>query len=299
MKATLHKAIQLTHNVAPFALRALRLAKPPESLWRHLYFKGVISVNVSKDARFQIHHFGYQIENDLYWKGFGNGWEATSLRLWCKLAKNSKSIFDIGANTGVYALSAKAVNPDARVYAIEPVARVHKLLEANIALNNWDIKAIQAGISETSGTATLYDVASEHQYSASLEKTMLAQRDDVVEYEVKTYGMSDFLNEQNEHHIDLIKIDTEKHELAVLSGFGDFIVAKKPTILIEILDRSLGKAVENFFPRDLFHFYLIKEGLGAERTDELGGSGERNYLICPHPVADHYGFHDQIPHEDL
>lgn len=293
-----HKGVQLTHDIAPFVLETLRRFGPPETLWRHLYFKGEITVNVSQNAHFRTHHYGYQIENDLYWKGFGNGWEATSLRLWCKLALNAKSIFDIGANTGIYALSAKAVNPTARVYAIEPVARVHTRLEANIALNNWDIMAIQAGISGTSGTATLYDTTGEHEYSASLEKNMLTGSEDVVEYKINTYSMSDFLKERNEDRIDLVKIDTEKHEQAVLRGFGDIITAKQPTVIIEILDRALGRAIESYFPADLFRFYAISEGTGAEKVDELGG-GERNYLICPHCIAELNGFGDQLLHNDL
>lgn len=298
LKTTFHNAVQLTHNVAPFVLKALQRANLPDYIWHHLYFKGVISVDVF-GSQFQMNHLGYQIENSLYWKGFGNGWEATSLRLWQKLAMNAETVIDIGANTGVYALSAKAVNPNARVYAIEPVARVHKRLEANIALNGWDISLIQAGISEVSGTATLYDVASEHEYSASLEKSMLAQRNDVVEYEVQTYSMVDFLNRHDESHISLIKIDVEKHEAAVLRGFGNLITEKLPTILIEILDRGVGEIIESLFPPNLFHFYEIIEGFGIKKVSELGGSGERNYLICPHSVAGANGFHDLVPHEKL
>ena len=36
-------------------------------------------------ASFKINHFGYQVENELFWIKFREGWEEQSLRIWCAL----------------------------------------------------------------------------------------------------------------------------------------------------------------------------------------------------------------------
>ena len=47
----------------------------------------------------------------------------------------SDVIFDIGANTGIFALVSGAANPKARIFAFEPVSRVFEKLKGNVALN--------------------------------------------------------------------------------------------------------------------------------------------------------------------
>jgi tRNA1(Val) A37 N6-methylase TrmN6 len=42
------------------------------------------------------------------------------LALWIKLCRQSETILDVGANTGVYALVAGAVNKKAKIFAFEP-----------------------------------------------------------------------------------------------------------------------------------------------------------------------------------
>ena len=46
--------------------------------------------------------------------------ERQSLRLWLQAAKHARTIFDVGANSGVYAL-AGAVNKNASIDAFEPI----------------------------------------------------------------------------------------------------------------------------------------------------------------------------------
>ena len=43
---------------------------------------GIITVAVDDSHSFLLESRGSRIENDLYWRGYGQGWEAMSLRLW-------------------------------------------------------------------------------------------------------------------------------------------------------------------------------------------------------------------------
>ena len=98
---------------------------PSKEIYQHLWFKGVFNVQLDKDKDFKIVHYGDFLENQLFWDGI-YGFEHNSTRLWQELSKNSNTIFDIGANTGIYTLIAKTTNSNANIYAFEPVKRIYK-----------------------------------------------------------------------------------------------------------------------------------------------------------------------------
>ena len=85
---------------------------------------------------FNIIHFGTEIENDIFWKGLTGGWEKISMKLWMQLCRKAKVILDIGANTGIYALTAKAVKPESSVFAFEPLHRMCDKLKRNVRMIN-------------------------------------------------------------------------------------------------------------------------------------------------------------------
>ena len=68
------------------------------------------------------------------------GWEKESLKIWKELCQTSDVILDVGANTGVYSLVAKAANPESRVIAFEPVKRTFDRLEHNNNINGFDMR---------------------------------------------------------------------------------------------------------------------------------------------------------------
>lgn len=218
--ASLRIALRKAYAVLPFkqpvftALRAMY--SPPEWLYKHFHFQGSFTVPIGHDASFQVRHWGTMIENELFWRGI-KGWEAISMELWLRLARQSNLIFDIGANTGIYALADKAASPHATVVAVEPVARVHDRLQANISLNGWGIHAICAAASDHDGTAILYDlpgrenvlsVSLEADWNATAERTPVEVQSVTVETLARKYGSN--------RRVDLLKIDVETHEPAVL-----------------------------------------------------------------------------------
>ena len=296
-KPALRAIYAATPLKAPVFSVLRRHIKLSERSYRHLHFNGQITIEIDSKTAFYIHHYGYQVENDLFWAGFGNGWEGTSLRLWTKLAKLVGDILDIGANTGVFALSAKAVNSKACVVAFEPIERIYGRLVHNIDLNQYDVEAVAAGASNRSGEAKIYDTDNEHAYSASLDKEMLKGCSQLVERKIAIRRMDEFLAER-ELGTMLVKIDTEMHEYEVLDGFGHFIEDHRPCFLVEILDRETGLKIENRFNDLDYIYYEIREGQGIELTSEIG-SGDRNFLICPKEFADKAGLGKGLQHEEL
>jgi hypothetical protein len=154
--------------------QVLRILPVPHRIYQHLHFKGLIKVQVNKSSTFKIRHYGYEIENEIFWKGLHGAWEKVSMGLWIALAKRSEVILDIGANKGVYALAAQSLRLQAKVYAFEPVKRVYQKLQHNIQINNFPIKAYELAVSNQDGEAYIYDTDSEHILSVTVNKNLSA-----------------------------------------------------------------------------------------------------------------------------
>ncbi len=235
---------------------------PPESIFQHLHFEGAFTVEVAPGARFRLEAHGEQVENDLFWRGFGNGWEGKSLQLWRELVGSADFIADVGANTGVYALAAQALRPTAKVLAVEPSARVFDKLRRNIALNGFPIIALDCAVSDKSGQATFYDCAGPHQYSASLELGMGGN----VEVVVAVERLDDLLPKHGFERLDLMKLDVELHEPAALRGLRATLERCRPTMLVEIIRPEIEAELRSM---------LEPLGYRFERIDEM------NVLIDP------------------
>src|SRR4051812_5137735 len=76
---------------------------------------------------------------------YGRPWERTELAVFRLLAERARTVWDIGANIGVYALLAAKATPRAAVTAVEPHPFNFARLRANLELNpGAAVKAIEA-----------------------------------------------------------------------------------------------------------------------------------------------------------
>lgn len=267
-----------------FSLAKL-IYKPSEKIFRHLHFRGVYKVKVDERSSFRINHYGYQIENEIFWKGLGGGWEKISMKLWIELCRRAKTILDIGANTGIYALVAKSLQPAAKVYAFEPIKRVKEKLDANIRLNNYDIVAIEAALSNYDGEAIVFDKPGEHTLSVTVNKNMWSNTDGVSEVIVPTLTLSSLIQKNNISSIDVIKLDVETHEPEVLEGMGKYLALFRPTILIEILNDEIAGRIERVVQHLDYVYYNIDEKSTPRLVDNLQKSDCYNFLICSRGTA--------------
>jgi FkbM family methyltransferase len=266
----------------PAIFYGIRFLRPGPDVWRHLYFTGNIDVKVSENASFRIHHFGAHVENSLFWAGYGHGWEGFSLRIWRELCERAHFIADVGANTGVYALAAGAINTSARIVALEPVPAVYGKLALNISLNDFKIEPFKLAASDRDGNAVMFGTSGEFSYSSSLEA-----RHAISQIMVPTVRLDSFFDQIKFDRIDLVKIDVETHEPHVLTGMKGRLQRDRPTLLIEILDASVGAAVEKQLVGLDYNFFAIDELKGLMATTRLTGQGGgRNYLVCQKNVAE-------------
>lgn len=219
----MQKTIKSIYKKIPFKREFFSLCKkiwsPPESVYQHLYFNGIIKVKVNDVQSFKIMHYGYPIENDLFWKGLYGSWEKQSMKLWTDLSKNSNVIFDIGANTGVYSMVSKAVNSGAEVHAFEPFKAIYQKLDYNAELNNFKIHTNCKAISNYTGDGVIYTDGGDFAYSVTVNKNLWITDQEPIKMDIKTITLKEYIEQNRITNIDLMKIDVETHEPEVMEGF--------------------------------------------------------------------------------
>ena len=283
------KIIKVIYGIIPFKKWLFLFLKtfwsPPKTIYQHLHFKDTFTVTLNPKKYFRIKHYGYEIENEIFWNGIFNGWEKESMKIWAALSEKSNFILDIGANTGVYSLVAKSMNPAAEVFAFEPVNRVYKKLVANAEINSYDIKCYEKAVSNTDGEAVIYDLPTEHTLSVSVNQDLTPTNTTSIPTKIETITLSSFIMENNLTEIDLIKIDVETHESEVIEGFGDLIFDMQPTLLIEILNDEIAQSIEEKIAKIGYLYFNIDENNGIRRTQHLSKSDFYNFLICKESIA--------------
>ena len=279
------RILNIFYQKIPFKRQFFTLIKHyfvlPKAIYQHLYFKGKFKVAVDGKS-FYLIHYGYEVENNIFWQGLkGKDWEGASMVLWMELCESSRCIVDIGANTGVYSLVAKTLNPNAQVYAFEPVERIFNKAVRNCEVNHYDIHCIQKAVSSYDGKATIYDPGTEHVYSVTLGQNLNPSDVAVTEVEVETIKMNTFIETCGEiPPIDLMKIDVETKETEVLEGMGHYLSRLRPNMLIEILSNEVGAKIESLVRGMGYLYFNIDETKGPRIQARITKSDHYNYLLC-------------------
>jgi len=126
--------------------------------------------------------------------------------------QKSRVIIDIGANVGFFALYASGLNPEVEIHALEPFPKNADQLKSNLLLNgNLHIQVHPLAVSDKSGTATLY-------FSPGDDSGCSLNQAKSQQCSVPTVSLSDFFKMAGIARCDLLKMDCEGSELAILSA---------------------------------------------------------------------------------
>ena len=287
LKTIVKRVYHLLPFKKPFFIVLKKVWSPPKRIYQHLYFTGKIKVKTLDDKAFQMYHYGFELENELFWRGIKNGWEQQSVQLWEKLCTMNKCIVDVGANTGIYALIAKTLQPKAQVFAFEPVKRVFEKLEANLKLNNYqDIVAVEKALSNADGEAIIYDQAeTDHTYSVTVGKDLTTAETQSIETTIDIIRLDTFIEQHQLEKVDLIKIDVETHEPEVLEGMGKYLKQMLPTLLIEVLNDEVAQKVQKLVEGLDYLYFDLDEKTVPKPIERIRKSSYYNLLICTPTVA--------------
>ncbi len=156
-----------------------------------------------------------------------------------------KSVIDIGAHKGEFLNCILSINKKLIVYAFEPQSLIFRNLKKNYkSFNNIFIfnkalsnsnkkKKLNINIKTSTSTFSIYNQDS---YWKKIKDFILSgfKQSSFISYEiVKTITLDNFIKSKKIKNIDLLKIDTEGHELEVLNGAKKTLNNKIEYILIE------------------------------------------------------------------
>lgn len=164
---------------------------------------------------------------------FRGCYEPEIVRLIKRVVKPGDVCIDVGANIGAHTLvMAFAAGEQGMVIALEPHPELAARLRQNVALNRLrQVQIVDAALSESDGSATLYafDEAAFNRGVSSL-KPMSADQPAIP---VRTISPRTLQKECGLARCDLIKVDVEGHEMAVLRGLLDVIRRFRPYVIFE------------------------------------------------------------------
>lgn len=192
--------------------------------------------------------------------------EAYFLR-WFLADKEMPIIIDVGANIGEYAKKVLHTSSKAKVFAFEPHPTTFLRLCEVSARHGF--QAFNVGCGDVQTVVSLYDYAdSDGSTHASIIKGVIEQvhHSRAVSHRVDIVRLDDFATRLGLTNIDLLKVDTEGNELAVLKGFEMFIKqGRVKAIQFEFNEMNV---VSHVFFRDFYDFLqgyrfyrMVRDGL--------------------------------------
>lgn len=163
-------------------------------------------------------------------------YEPLETRVLTDFARKSKIVIDVGANVGYYGIELAGVLPsDGKILSFEPILTTFVQLEQNIRLNNLQEMALvyNLGLSDKDETTTMYLPRISGSSAASARN--LHPDEDFLSHEARMSSLDKIFPTLNLNSCDLIKIDVEGGELAVIRGAINTIERFKPVIFAELL----------------------------------------------------------------
>lgn len=211
------------------ARRALRLARHlPDGAYYELSTRNYRRRGVATRKRVRERSFrSYEL-----YDRHGNDWLLAALLDRCR---DGDRIVDVGANTGVYALSVAAERPEATVVAIEPNPETVERLRANVEASGFEkrIAILPVGLGAEATTLPFYrssyhELSSFNRYNAERWGARVV---DVEEVAVTT--LDELVSDVEIPPPDHLKIDVEGFGHEVLRGARETLATHRPFVYVE------------------------------------------------------------------
>jgi FkbM family methyltransferase len=155
---------------------------------------------------------------------------------WILLIKRGDTVFDIGANRGIYTeFFSRKVGQRGRVYAFEPVPESAQSLRSRCSqLEN--VQIIQAAVSDTNGRCQIYIPGPDFAQASLALQTAKSWKQfaEIGTREIETITLDDWVGENPVGRVSFLKIDVEGAEYKVLRGAAKTLLRDTPLLFMEV-----------------------------------------------------------------
>ena len=260
---------------------------------RHLHRIGTVQSALPNGRTLRLwSHADDWISNQVFWRGWA-GYEPHTTPLFYEFARRSSFTLDVGAYIGFYSILAAHANPASRVLAFEPLPTAFARLHRNIALNGLsNVECIESAVGDRDGNADFFhgpagpeaparaDLTLGIPCSSSLSWDFMKDLPNLQRSKVAITRLETFLHQSQAPRVELMKIDTESTEPAVLDGMEERLACDHPIIVCEVLKggRTERRLEEILAPLG-YRFYLLTAE-GPQQRDRIEGHAEDlNYIF--------------------
>jgi FkbM family methyltransferase len=202
------------------------------------------------------------------------------------------TVVDVGANIGLFTAFFADRHPDAKFVCFEPAPHCLSALRANLARFGDRVALVDMGLGEREETRTFtyypnYSIMSSFFAEAARDKSLLKRaaqqqlkqrgletvEDSMLEmlvgskveaaqaFDCKLTSLARYAEKSGMTRIDLLKIDVERAELAVLNGVGDALWPHVRSAIVEVHDEGGGElaVVQSMFEKHGFRTVIEEE----------------------------------------
>jgi FkbM family methyltransferase len=174
-----------------------------------------------------------KLAREIYFVGFVR----RDCRVLRRLIKPGDVILDVGANIGYFCLLfAKWLRGTGRVYAFEPFPRTVERLKRNLELNPR-LKAL-VHLRETAVSDFVGSLSMSAPDEGNSGCNYLSARGKA---DVAVTTLDAFVQQESFSRVDLIKVDVEGSEVALLKGARETLERFRPLVMIEVNPSTLGR----------------------------------------------------------
>ena len=218
--------IRLADTIVPPANRVRRALSP-------LYTSLLNLLSGARGYPAEINGQVFRIHPQFRWR-VGPAYEREVAEYLCARIKPGDTVFDVGANVGIYVLQiARWSAPDGRIVAFEPNPSTLEVLRAHVAMNGFEprVTVVPKGVGARARRAELYDTAAGSGLSriggpnpsgVPVDSTTIALTT-IDEYCRETGLVPDWM-----------LIDVEGYEFEVLQGAADTLRRHAPRVIVEM-----------------------------------------------------------------
>ena len=271
----------LAHNALRGYVRSFPVQKGKQrvvtALWKPLSFGQYQLQSALKYQNLRVHcDLTRLIQRQLY---FWGSYEDELLQEWMQRAHESFTIFDVGANIGIYSLTAAAAHPHAEIHAFEPTPELVHALTGNVQLNGLHNVIInRTAVGGADGSGALHrcegsDSSNEGMNFVTPEEATASTNETNADHTaqndtVQVVSLDSYCRAHNISFIDLMKVDVEGGEYDVLAGAQTMLSEKAiGCIFIELAEWAANRSGHSV--RDVVRL-LTQAGYALFHLDSSG-----------------------------
>jgi FkbM family methyltransferase len=226
----------------------------------------------------------------LYWYG-EQGWEPELLPWWRSFCRRSASVLELGANVGYFTVQAARAAPGNHHVAVEPHPFSVEICRANLAVNRLDtVELIHAAAVPGPGVRTTQLLVPADQLATPTVAFLSPDTELPTEM---ARGVPDVIDvpaidvRALVEGTDLIKLDVEGQEHALLTACRDYLARRHPTVFVEVLAGTarLRTLLGDLCREDGYRCYAVTRA----RLVELGAAE-----LATVRLEERFGSHDVV-----